>query len=1150
MTPFVHLHTHTCYSLLDGACRIDRLVDTAHNLGQSALAITDHGAMYGVVEFYKKAVSRGIKPIIGCELYVARRSLRDRDYEYDARSHHLIALAKDNAGYRNLLRMVSIAHTEGFYNKPRVDRELLERYKEGLIFTSACLSGEIASAILGDNAREAERIAQLYAGLFGDDFYLELQDVGIPEQRRVNAVIADIAKRNGIGLIATNDIHYVEKRDAPMQDVLLCIGTGKTVNDADRMRYTDELYCKSGDEMAALFGQVPEALSNTVAIAERCNVELSFWNGDGSKLHLPRYVGEESSDAFTRLSLLCYNALPERYGDGVTKEHTRRLNYELNVINRMGYTDYFLVVWDFVKYAKDSGIAVGPGRGSAVGSIVAYLLGITTVDPLKYHLLFERFLNAERISMPDIDIDFCYERRGEVIDYVAQKYGREHMAQIITFGTMLARSSVRDVGRALGLPYGAVDAVAKQIPFAIGQTIDRAMESNPELRTMYANDSTTRRLIDMAREVEGLPRHPSTHATGVVITDEPIADCVPLTLSNDVVVTQYAMGPLEDLGLLKIDFLGLRNLTTIQHVVDRIAEDGVRIDLSTLDYGDARVYEMVARGETDGMFQLESAGIKAFMRELKPNCLDDIIAGIALYRPGPADFIPRYIAGRSNPKTVQYRHPLLEPILSETYGCIVYQEQVMQIVRELAGFSLARADVVRRAMSKKKPEVMERERQAFVHGDDTAEGAIARGIDEDTADAIFREIADFANYAFNKSHSVAYAMIAYQTGYLKLHYPAYFMAALLSTEVASSSKVARYMAECKRLGVYVAPLSINLSLWSFAAYEHDKIAFALSAIKNVGYNFAREIVRERRINGDYVSLSDLCKRLVPKGLTKRALESLIICGALDCLGGRRAQYMAVYETVYEAEAGAARNNLSTQLALFATADADDLPDVPEYDRQYLLNTEKELTGLYLSGHPLDAYALDASCTPMEDLISSDNAAYYDGKTVNVMGIINKRQQRTTKAGDVMATITVEDLTGAINVLVFPKQLSQHYALLSVGHVIRLTARADCRDENECVLVFMNAVQANPKAEAKPVVKSEVEPKPSGRTLYVKVPELTRAAAFAAIRPILESHRGDTPVVLFFPSDRSTFRAECAVSPNDTLLRDIRQALPGCEIVLK
>ncbi len=1128
---------HTCYSLLDGACRIPRLVSRAKELGQSALAITDHGVMFGVVEFYKTCVAEGIKPILGCEVYVAPRSRFDKSYDHDYKSHHLVLLAKDNAGYKNLLRLVSLAHVEGFYNKPRVDKELLQECSGGLIALSACLSGEIASAVAMGNEGEARRVAEWYKSVFGGDYYIELQDTDVKGQRRYNSVMAQMAQELDIPLVATNDVHYVEQEDAYYQDVLMCIQTGSNLSDNDRLRYdTDQLYLKSGDEMSQLFPDLPQAIANTTKIAADCNVTLQFWEGDTSKLNLPKYALPENTDAFSHISMLCYDGLSKRYGDNVTKQHTKRLHFELNTIKQMGFIDYMLIVRDFIAFAKGEGIPVVPGRGSVGGSLVAYLLGITDICPLRHGLLFERFLNPERVSMPDIDIDFCYERRHEVIDYVVRKYGKQHVAQIITFGTMQARLAVRDVGRVLGIPYYKVDAVAKQIPFAIGQTIDHALEQNAQLREEYTSDETVRRLIDTARQIEGMPRHTSTHAAGVVITAEPILECVPLALAEENVVTQISMGGLEELGLLKMDFLGSRNLTTIRKTVDNLRDDGVYIDINKLDYADPKAFEMISRGDTDGVFQLESAGMRQFMRELKPRELSDIVAGIALHRPGPMEYIPRYIQNRANPENVRYHHPLLEPILRETFGCIVYQEQVMQVVQSLAGYSLGRADILRRAMSKKKAGVMEREMRTFIHGDDEIDGAVKRGIPEEIAAKIYNEMADFAKYAFNKSHSVGYAMIVYQTAYLKANYPLHFMACLMSTEIGSSSKVARYTAECKRLGIKVGTADVNQSEVRFTA-AHGEITFALAAIKNIGSGLAHEIVKERSLDGNYTSFTNFCTRIAPKGLNRRALECLILCGAFDCLGGRRSQYMAIAAQTLEDESAKARQNLSGQLTLFGGETSTDQlpPNLREYDRQYMLSMEKELTGVYISGHPLDEYIKDYhTFDKIDDILEdSDAEMSYDGKTVTIMAVIQKRTAKVTKKDEQMATLVIEDLTASIETLVFPKALMKYNDLIGEGSIAIITARVDIKEQGNVILIMD---KATPVAVEK--------------RLFVKVTDIPSEQAFAKIKPLLAKHPGASQVILHFPAQKQTFAAP-AVTINRELTDELHRLLGNnCEIVIK
>ena len=985
---FVHLHVHTEYSLLDGACRIKDLCARAAELGMKALAITDHGAMFGVVDFYKEAKRRGIKPIIGCEVYVAARSRLDKMPGLDAKSSHLVLLAKNGEGYKNLTRLVSIGYTEGYYYRPRVDAEILERYSEGLVALSACLSGDIPAALAAGDEELASRLALKYKGIYGKDFYLELQDTGFPDQRTVNAGLIRLSRKHDIGLVVTNDVHYIDKGDAKAQDVLMCIQTGKTVEDDDRMQISStELYLKSADEMASLFKNFGAALSNTVDIAGMCNVDFEF-----GKIKLPKYkLPEGTVNASAYLKERCDAGLKARYGDPVHAEAAERLRYELSVIGEMGYEDYFLIVWDFIRFARENGIPVGPGRGSAAGSIVAYALGITNVDPLRFNLLFERFLNPERIGMPDIDIDFCYERRQEVIDYVIKKYGEDHVAQIITFGTMAARAVIRDVGRALNIPYGDVDRIAKMIPFQIGMTIKRALEMNPELAALYADNANYRELIDMARKLEGMPRHASTHAAGVLITDMPVTEYIPLQRNDECVTTQFPMLLIEELGLLKMDFLGLRTLTVIHDTVEAVRDGrGVSLDIDAIDLNDPDVYKMICEGDTVAIFQLESAGMTQFMKEMQPSVIEDLIVGGALFRPGPMQSIPRYVESKRNHGAVRYDHPMLEPILNATYGCIVYQEQVMQIVRDLAGYSFGRADLLRRAMSKKKHDVMENERKSFIYGETGADGtvtlpgAIRNGVPEDVAMKIFDDMSDFSSYGFNKSHSAPYAVLIYQTAWLKRYYPVEFMAATLNSCMGFSDKVAHYIEQCRKSGISVLPPDVNRSMSKFSVVDGN-LRFGLAAVKNIGQGAVKAIISERRSQGSFRSFTDFVRRIGASAMNKRGIESLIRCGSFDSLNITRSGLLGNYERIIEGIVNSRRNEMEGQINFLGEiagghgngaggtgecpgdadssggfgggpgGDYDNIPPTPEYPHNILLNMEKEILGLYVSGHPLGGY---------------------------------------------------------------------------------------------------------------------------------------------------------------------------------------------------
>ncbi len=951
---FAHLHVHTEFSLLDGACRIGNMMEHVKELGQDAIAITDHGVMYGVIDFYRAAKAAGIKPVIGCEVYVARRTRFDKDHTLDSNPYHLILLCKNEEGYRNLIHMVSLSFAEGFYNKPRIDWQLLEQYHEGLIAMSACLAGEVASKILQQNYEGAKQTALAYRALFGEDYYLEIQDHHLTEDDDVCRGVMRIAEETGIPLVATNDAHYTRKEDAHMQDVLMCIQTGKTVDDIDRMRFeTEEFYLKSEEEMAALFPKHPEAISNTMEIVDKCNLNFTF-----GQYHLPSFDVPEGYTAEEYLHKLCMEGFDRRYDPNDT-EKRERLQYELDMIQRMGFVDYFLIVWDFIHYAKTHGIPVGPGRGSAAGSMVAYCLDITTLDPIQYSLYFERFLNPERVSMPDIDVDFCYERRQEVIDYVTRKYGADHVAQIVTFGTMAARNAIRDVGRALNIPYGDVDVVAKLIPTELHITIDKALAASEQLRQMYESNETIHKLIDTARSLEGMPRHASTHAAGVVITNEPVDHYVPLAANDGNMVTQFIMTTLEELGLLKMDFLGLRNLTVLSDAEKMVQREHPDFHLDDISLNDDATYAMLAQGKTAGVFQLESAGITNVVTGLKPHSIEDITAVVALYRPGPMQSIPRYIACKHDPSQVKYKHPLLKDILDVTYGCMVYQEQVMEVFRVLAGYSLGKADMVRRAMSKKKMKELAKERTNFIYGNEELgiDGAIKRGVDEQTAESIFDEIMDFANYAFNKAHAVCYAVVSYQTAYMKCHYPQEYMAALLTSVLDASPKVSEYIGAARGMGIRVLPPDVNTSCEGFTVSDGN-IRFGLAAIRNVGRGFLKEMEEERAHNGAFASFEDFCDRMYPKELNRRALEGLVKSGAFDSLGYRRSQLLQIYDAVLNDVASATKKNIAGQIDLFGFGEEEKkenihIPNVPELPKRDLLSMEKETTGLYLSGHPLD-----------------------------------------------------------------------------------------------------------------------------------------------------------------------------------------------------
>lgn len=1105
---FVHLHTHTAYSLLDGEGTIPKLIERAKELGQTAMAITDHGNMYGVIDFYECAKQNGIKPIIGCEVYVAARSRFDKVHELDSQSCHLILLAESDVGYHNLMKLVSAGFIEGFYYRPRIDMDILREHNEGIIALSACMSGVLSRQLLSGNYDEAKRRAQEFLDIFGRDrYFIEIQDHGIFEQKKLNRDLISIARELNIDIVATNDIHYTLKRDAEYQDVLMCIQMGKTVDDEDRMKMDcDQLYLKSEEEMTELFSYIPEALENTQKIADRCNVEIEF-----GKFHLPKFEIPNGLTAYEYLKQLVDRGMRERYPNA-DESVVSRMQYELDTISQMGYVDYFLIVWDFIHYAKSHGIPVGPGRGSAAGSVVAYCLHITDVDPIKYSLIFERFLNPERVSMPDIDIDFCYVRRGEVIDYVNRKYGSDNVAQIVTFGTMAARLAIRDVGRALNIPYGRVDEVAKQVPNELKMTIKKALTVNYKLKELYDSSAEIKKLIDTAIELEGLPRHTSTHAAGVVITSGGIGNFVPLQKNDDVITTQFTMTTIERLGLLKMDFLGLRTLTVIQDAVMHIKQaHGADVNIENLDMDDAAVYEMISRGETDGVFQLESGGMKQFMKELKPTSIEDIIAGISLYRPGPMDSIPMYVANKNNPSMVKYKHPMLEHILNMTYGCIVYQEQVMQIVRELGGYSLGRADLVRRAMSKKKADVMQKERQNFIYGTDEGgvhvDGAVARGIDEKTAASIFDEMMDFASYAFNKSHAAAYAVVAYRTAWLKCHYPVEFFAALLTSFIDNASKISKYIEVVKRLGIEMLPPSINKSGKDFSV-DNGCLRFGLAAVKNVGGAVVDEIAAERETGGDFIGLTDFCKRMVSRKMNKRVVESLIKCGAFDEFGLKRAQLFRAYERVMDDAQYAAKNTMPGQLDMFsmmsgeAERNADNFEDCREFPETELLAMEKESIGMYVSGHPLDSKAAAvraASTASISDIIENEDKRFNIGSQVTVSGIITKVRNQLTKKGDMMRYVEFEDLTASMEVIIFPGQLRRFADIAVEGSIVTISGNLDISDD------------APPKLRLEDMRMLDETARKRAR-LYLRL-DSTDTVVLNEVKRILKAESGDVSVVI-------------------------------------
>lgn len=1055
---FTHLHVHTEYSLLDGSSKIKELIHQTKELGMDSIAITDHGAMYGVIDFYKAARTEGIKPIIGCEIYVTTGSRFDKDSRKgEHRYYHLVLLAENNTGYHNLMKIVSRGFTEGFYYKPRVDYEVLERYSEGLIALSACLAGEVATYIREDHYEKAKETALRLQDIFGKEhFFLELQDHGISEQTKVNTALLRMSKETGIELVATNDIHYTYKEDAEAHDILLCIQTGKKVQDEDRMRYEGgQYYLKSPEEMQRLFPYAAQALENTGKIAQRCNVEIVF-----GEQKVPKYEVPQGYTAVSYLTHLCEEGIKRRYPD-VTKELRERLEYELKTIENMGYVDYFLIVWDFIHYAKENGIAVGPGRGSAAGSIVAYCLEITDIDPIRYQLLFERFLNPERVSMPDIDVDFCYERRQEVIDYVVRKYGKEQVVQIITFGTMAARAVIRDVGRVLDIPYAKVDSISKMVPNELNITIDKALKMSPDLKKIYTQDRETQYLIDMSKRLEGLPRHASMHAAGVVIGKTAIDEYVPLaTGADNAVVTQFTMTTIEELGLLKMDFLGLRTLTVIQDAEKMVQKRVPDFDITKINPDDPTVYEMIGNGHTEGVFQLESSGMKSFMKELKPENMEDIIAGISLYRPGPMDFIPRYVEGKNHRESIHYECQQMEEILEPTYGCIVYQEQVMQIVMKLAGYTLGRSDLVRRAMSKKKGDVMARERQNFVYGnaDEKIPGCINNGIDEKTANQIWDEMLDFAKYAFNKSHAAAYAVVAYRTAYLRCHYPVEFMAALLTSVLGNTAKIAEYSYACRKLGIEILPPDINYGEGAFSV-DHGNIRYGMTAIKSLGKPVIDAIIRERKDNGKYKDFKDLVERLSSKEINKRTVENLIKSGALDSFGVTRKQQMLVYAGVIDSIQKERKNEIAGQMSLMDLLGEEEkesfqisYPDVGEYEKEQLLAMEKEVLGIYVSGHPLDddVTLLEQSVTAhTSDFVMDEETGktkIHDQQSCILGGIISELTVKLTRRNQNMAFLTLEDLRGTVDVVVFPRQFAAYQSLLKEDAKIFIKGTAQVSEE--------------------------------------------------------------------------------------------------------
>lgn len=1153
---FTHLHLHTEYSLLDGACRIEGLMQRVKALGQTAVAITDHGVMYGCVDFYKAAKKVGVKPIIGCEVYVATRTRFDKVNRIDG-SNHLVLLCKNETGYKNLIKMVSAGFTEGFYNKPRVDHELLEEYHEGLICLSACLAGEIPQALLAGDYEKAKNLARYYEDLFGKgNYYIEIQDHGLDEQRTVLPLLVRLSRETGIPLVATNDAHYLEKEDSRMQHILICIQTNKTVNDDDVLEFgTDEFYVKSTDEMYELFSAWPEACENTNRIAEMCSFDFEF-----GVTKLPYFVAPDGMDNKEYFVKLCRDGLLRRYGADVPEDIRARLDYEISIIDRMGYINYYLIVFDFINYAKSQGIPVGPGRGSGAGSLAAYCVGITNIDPIKYNLLFERFLNPERVSMPDFDIDFCYERRQEVIDYVIRKYGADHVAQIVTFGTMAARSAIRDVGRVLDMPYGTVDGIAKLVPMEPKMTLTRALSISRELKARYDADPQVKELIDMSLKLEGMPRHASTHAAGVVITREAADEYVPLATNDGNPVTQFTMTTIEELGLLKMDFLGLRTLTVIDDAEKMIRKREPGFSMDAVPYDDQRVYAMLNAGETEGVFQMESGGMTQAVMGLQSKSLEDIIAIISLYRPGPMESIPTYIANRHNPGNVKYKTPQLEHILDVTNGCIVYQEQVMQICRELAGFSYGQADLVRRAMSKKKHDVMEKERQHFVHGNTEpgheCAGCVANGISETVANAIFDDMSSFASYAFNKAHAAAYAVVAYQTAYLKRHYPREFMAALLTSVLDNTGKVIEYTAECQRMGIRVLPPDINASDAGFTVEGKD-IRFGLLALKNVGRNLIATVVRERS-GTPYRSLYDFCKRLHGTEINRRAVESMIKSGAFDNLEAKRRSMMDGVEGILKSVESEARRNLDGQIDLFGALDGEQesgrnvykLPDSgEEYPYDILLQMEKEVSGLYLSGHPLDHYrpVIEKVSTCRISELVGENAHAYDEQNVTLVCTVVRTKTINTKAGGMMAFITVEDLSGSMEVLAFPKVLLAASEAVHDNAVVVIKGRVSYKEDEPSKLIADSIVDVERYEPDK--IKTDIKSTKNG--LWLKLSSM-RSESFEETKNLLQIFEGNFPVYMYFEDTKQRMLAPKSLwcTQSDLLVSELERVLGAGNVKVK
>ena len=1149
---FVHLHVHTEYSLLDGACRISSMMDRVKELGQDAIAITDHGVMYGCIDFYKAAKAAGIKPIIGCEVYVARRGMADRVHGIDNDPYHLVLLCENRKGYENLCLLVSEAFMHGFYGKPRVDLALLRKHHEGLIALSACLAGAIPQYLMEEEYAAAKDYALQMRDIFGEDhFYLELQDHGIAEQIPVNQGIMRIARETGLPLVITNDAHYLRKEDAAMQDVLLCVQTGKTVDDENRMKFqTQEFYLKSEEELRSLFPGCEEALENTARIAQRCNVEFVF-----NQYHLPSFPVPEGYTNEQYFRKLCYEGFEARY-QNPPESYLERLEYEIDVISRMGYVNYYLIVWDFIRYAKEQGIPVGPGRGSGAASIVAYCMHITEVDPLQYSLIFERFLNPERVSMPDFDTDFCQERRPEVIDYVMKKYGADHVAQIATFGTMAARGAIRDVGRALNFTYAETDVVAKLVPTTLHITLKEALEVSPKLKEMYDDDPRVKLLIDTAMSLEGMPRNTSTHAAGVVITAEPVCSYVPLSRNDETIVTQYTMTTIEELGLLKMDFLGLRNLTVIEDAQQQIRLLQPDFDITKVPEDDPETFAMISEGKTQGVFQLESAGITGVCVNMKPTSIEDMTAIVALYRPGPMDSIPTFIANKLDHRKITYKTPHLEPILKVTYGCIVYQEQVIAIFQQLGGYTMGQADNIRRAISKKKMKVIEAERKVFVYGDPAQgiPGCIANGVSEAAAQSIYDEIVEFANYAFNKAHAVCYAVVSYQTAYLKCHYPRQYMAALMTSVLDSAMKISGYINECKDMNIAVLPPDINHSKDNFSV-EGDAIRFGLGAVKNVGRGLIRSMVAKREEGGHFRSLEDFLQRMGDE-LNKRAVENFIKCGAMDCFGNHRSELLAVYDQMMDAIADSRKKNLDGQMGLFAMLAEDDkaaaipIPSLPEMRKGDLMTMEKETTGIYLSGHPMDdyrQYLRNTHVMPIGKLMEEESNLR-DDEIVSVAGIVQNVKMKTTRNNSMMAYVTVEDDTASIEMLAFSNVLTQYGGYLKENFPVVVTGRLSLRDDKEPQIVINRARPITDFSERiEPVQPAEPAPKVLQGTLWLQLPS-EQDASFRKVRAIVNMFPGNSPVKVFF-ADTRKLRGAMATLDVD-MINELKNLLGEANVVVK